>query len=98
MEAREQETQVVDNPGVRRYEMFLDGELVGFLDYVLDDGHIVLPYIEIEPAFEGRGLGGRLAEAVLLECRARGLTVKPECPFIVRYIREHPEHADLIAR
>ena len=88
---------VKDNPAEGRYQMSIDGTDVGFVDYHLNDGLMILSYIEIDPAFGGRGLGGRLTAWVLDDCRARGLSVLPECPFIVRYMREHPEYADLRA-
>ena len=87
---------VVDNEA-GRYEMTIDGAPVGFVEYHLADSRMILAYIEIDPAYGGRGLGGRLTAWVLDDCRARGLTVIPECPFIVRYMREHPEYADLRA-
>ena len=88
--------EVVDNEA-GRYEMSLDGTPVGFVDYHLADGHMILSYIEIDPAYGGRGLGGRLTAWVLDDCRSRGLRVTPECPFIARFMREHPEYADLRA-
>ena len=87
---------VVDN-GAGRYDMSIDGTPVGFVEYHLADSHMILSYIEIDPAYGGRGLGGRLTAWVLDDCRSRGLRVTPECPFIVRFMREHPEYADLRA-
>lgn len=87
---------VVDNEA-GRYDMSIDGTPVGFVEYQLREGHIFLSYIEIDPSYGGRGLGGRLTAWVLDDCRSRGLKVTPECPFIARYMREHPEYADLRA-
>ena len=98
MATREQEVGVVDNAAASRYEMSLDGAPIGFLDYQLLGDHIILSYVEVDPAYGGRGFGGRLTEAVLEECRSRGLKVSPQCPFIAKYIRTHPEHADLVAK
>jgi predicted GNAT family acetyltransferase len=90
--------KVADNAGARRYELTVDGNDVGFVDYHLRDGVMILAYVEIDPAFGGRGYGGRLTAAVLDDCRTRGLKVVPECPFIARYMREHPEYEDLRLR
>ena len=89
--------EVKDNPAAGRYEMSIDGTGVGFVDYHLTDGVMILSYIEIDPTYGGRGLGGRLTAWVLDDCRSRGLSVIPECPFIARYLRDHPEYADLRA-
>ena len=91
-----EDIRVDDNPAETRYEIFVDGDLAGFAQYEDDDGRRTLLHTLIEPAFEGRGLGSRLAAAVLDDIRAKGLTVLPLCPFIGGYIQRHPEYADLV--
>jgi uncharacterized protein len=53
-------------------------------------------HTEIEPEWEGRGFGSTLAAGALDDVRVRGLKVRPLCPFVVAYIRRHPEYADLV--
>jgi predicted GNAT family acetyltransferase len=89
------QTTVTDHPDAGRFEMTLDGERIGFLQYEPSAGRMVLSHVEIDPRFEGRGLGGELTKVALDEFRARGVTVVPQCPFIAHYIRAHPEYADL---
>jgi predicted GNAT family acetyltransferase len=89
--------EVTDNESESRYEIHVDGELAGFARYQLAGDRIVLPDTQIDPAFRGRGLGQVLAKAALEDVRAQGRTVEPRCEFIAAYIREHPEHHDLIA-
>ena len=91
-------TQVTEDPDAGRFIMTLDGEPIGFLQYQSLPGPTVLEHVEIEPRFEGRGLGGALTKAALDEFRARGVTVVPQCPFIARYIRSHPEYTDMVSR
>ncbi|HKA69066.1 MAG TPA: GNAT family N-acetyltransferase [Actinomycetes bacterium] len=91
-------TRVVDNPERKRFELLLDEVVVGFVIYRLRPGQIVFIHTEIQPEFEGRGLGSRLAAAVLATARDRGLAVVPDCPFIAAYLRHHPEYADLVYR
>ena len=87
-----------DNPGERRYELFVDGELVGELVYRLrGDSAITLLHTEVSPSVEGQGLGGRLVAYALDDIRARGLRVAPVCPFVRAYLRRHPESADVVA-
>jgi predicted GNAT family acetyltransferase len=90
--------EVADNPQATRFELRLNGELVGFADYVLKGGTIILTHTEVQPEFEGRGLAARLARAALDGARDAGLTVIPRCPYIASYIERHPEYADLLAR
>ena len=87
--------EVTDNAAAHRYEISADGELAGCVAYRRQPGRIVFRHTEIDDAFEGQGLGSRLARAVLDEAREHGEQVVPLCPFIAAYMRRHPEYADL---
>ncbi|GAA1954316.1 GNAT family N-acetyltransferase [Catenulispora subtropica] len=91
------EVTVIDNKERHRYEARLGGELAGVLTYTVEDGVAVLPHTGVEPRFEGRGIGGRLAKAALDDAREAGLKVAPWCPFIAAYIEKNPEYRDLVA-
>lgn len=56
----------------------------------------MLVHTDVDPAFEGRGLGSRLIGGALADIRARGLLFVPLCPFVAAYVRRHPEYADLV--
>ena len=88
--------ETVDAAGESRYEARVDGTLAGVLEYQLHEGWIVLVHTEVQPAFEGRGIGSRLAKSALEDARARGLAVTPQCPFVLGYIKRHREYRDLI--
>jgi uncharacterized protein len=90
------DVQLVDNPAELRYELDVDGGLAGIIRYRTEPGLVVLVHTDVDPAFEGRGLGGRLVAGALDDIRARGLRVVPLCPFAAAYIRRHPEYADLV--
>ena len=87
---------VTDNADLERYEITADGAVAGFTAYRRRPGLIAFTHTEIDPAFEGRGLGGRLVGAALDDARAHGLLVLPFCPFTNGYIQRHPEYADLV--
>jgi predicted GNAT family acetyltransferase len=91
-------TTVVDNPAASRFEVHLDDVLAGFADYVLRGDQIVFTHTEIDPAFEGKGLGSALAAGALDEARNRQLRVIARCPFIARYLSRHPEYANPVNR
>ncbi|GAA2135245.1 GNAT family N-acetyltransferase [Kitasatospora kazusensis] len=79
----------------RRFEAWIDGELAGFAEYMRGEALVVYPHTVVEPAFEGRGVGGALARAALDDARARDLPVLATCPFIKAWMVKHPEYADL---
>jgi len=87
---------VTDNPSENRYEISVDGELAGFVQYRAKAGLIALIHTEIDDRFEGQGLGGQLIAHALDDARARALAVLPFCPFANAYIQRHPEYVDLV--
>ncbi len=90
-------TEVSDQPEKSRYEIRVDGELAGFADYERHADLITFTHAEVDDAYEGQGLGSQLARAVLDVARDAGLAVHPECPFIARYIKRHPDkYLDLV--
>jgi uncharacterized protein len=90
-------TEVRDNPDRSRYEILVDGEVAGFADYRLREGRITFTHTEVDDAYEGQGIGSRLASSVLDAARAAGLDVYPACPFIADYVKQHPDrYLDLV--
>jgi len=89
-------TEVRDNHDLHRYEIRVDGALAGFAAYRRRPGAVVFTHTEVDPSYEGRGLGSVLAKQALDDVRARGLGVVPLCPFINAYIQPHPDYADLV--
>ena len=94
------ETDVVvrDNPDGSRYEVLVDGDVVGELHYRLRPDRVSLVHTEVQPAFEGRGLASWLVAGALEDIRARGLRIVPICPYVGAYLQRHPEYADLMAK
>lgn len=88
--------EVKDVPDQHRYEVTLDGDVAGFAIYHRRGGRVYFVHTEIDPAFEGRGLGSALAKAMLDAERTIGEPIVPMCPFVRTYIDRHPEHADLV--
>ena len=89
--------EVRDAPERQRFELRIDGELTGFIQYRSEDGTVVMTHAEVAPAFEGRGLGIAMVKAALDFVRESGRTVVPRCWFVAAYIDKHPEYADLLA-
>ena len=79
-----------------RFEIELDGAIVGFARYRRGPGAIAFMHTEIDPGHEGAGLGGVLVDAALAQARREGLHVLPYCPFVRSYVARHPEYVDLV--
>jgi predicted GNAT family acetyltransferase len=89
-------TTVHDSPERSRFEIEVDGALVGFAQYRRRPGVIAFLHTEIDPGHEGAGLGGVLVAAALDEARREGVQVLPFCPFVRSYLERHPEYLDLV--
>ncbi|MFV0308581.1 MAG: GNAT family N-acetyltransferase [Desertimonas sp.] len=79
-----------------RYEVTLDGQLAGFAQYVRRGGRTLFVHTEIDPAFEGHGLGSALVGHALDAEREAHRKIVPLCPFVRAYVDRHPEYMDLV--
>lgn len=80
-----------------RYELLMDGEVVGIADYHRTGEVLVFPHTAIDPDRRGQGLGDILVRAALDDVRARGDKVIPQCWFVRDFLEANPEYADLRA-
>lgn len=84
---------VTDNVELQRFEAHLDGKLAGFAEYQLTDALVVFTHTEVDPSFEGNGVGSALARFALEQLRSDGVRkALPVCPFIKGWIQRHPEY------
>ncbi|MEU0572889.1 GNAT family N-acetyltransferase [Nonomuraea sp. NPDC005983] len=86
---------VTDNHTANRFEAH-DGEtLAGFSAYIRTAELVAFVHTEVDPAYEGRGVGSLLAREGVESVRAEGLRVLAVCPFIAGWLTRHPEYAHL---
>jgi predicted GNAT family acetyltransferase len=91
------DVEVSNNTELSRYEAHLDGELAGFAEYHLRGSSIVFTHTEVDPAFEGKGVGGAIVRQSLDQIRAAGeYDVIPLCPFYKSWLEKHPDYQDLV--
>jgi predicted GNAT family acetyltransferase len=88
--------QVADNAAAERYEVTVDGAVAGFAAYHDRGRTRSFTHTEIDPSYEGRGLGGILVQVALDDARARGFEVLPFCPFVRSFIQRHPAYIELV--
>jgi len=87
---------VTDASDRGRFEIELDGTLVGFADYRRRPGLIIFSHAEIDPGHAGEGLGSLLVKTALDSARTQGLAVVPSCPFVRDFIDGHREYLELV--
>lgn len=77
-------------PDEGRYEITVDGELVGFAQYRDEGTRRIFPHTEIATEHEGNGLGSRVVGVAVEETRAAGLEIVALCPFVAAYLDRRP--------
>lgn len=90
-------TKVTRNDAASRYELLVDGEIVGVADYVERDGAVEMPHTVVDPARRGQGLAEVLVRGALDDLRVRGDRVLPTCWYVAAFIDRDPSYADLLA-
>ena len=87
---------LLDDEAAQRYEAREDGDLAGFIDYVVKRGRIALVHTETLRPYQGLGIAERLVRFALDDARTRGLLVIPICPYVRAFVERHPETHDIV--
>ena len=91
------EISIRDNPVENRFEAYRGEELAGVSEYMLAGQMIIFTHTEVDPRFEGQGVGSALARHALDTVRTDGSRqVLPLCPFVKAWISRHPDYHDLV--
>lgn len=88
--------EIRDERDEGRYTAYLDGQRIGYATWVKVHDTVVLPHTEVDPAWNGRGIGSMIARRAFEDARADGLTVLPFCPFMKRWADLHPDFRDIV--
>jgi predicted GNAT family acetyltransferase len=92
-------TELRHEPDQNRYTFWVDDDEVGLTDYRVHDGTIDIVHTEIDPSRRRGGLGADMVGRVLDDIRTtRTERVLPSCPFVARFVREHPDYDELLSR
>ena len=88
-----------NNEAQERYELRMDDTVAAFAQYRIEGNRVRFVHTEVDPAYEGQGLGSKLAAYALDDVRRRGMKAVPQCKFIASYIARHEkDYGDLVAR
>ncbi|MDO4920157.1 dihydrofolate reductase [Kocuria sp.] len=90
--------RVVRSGDGTRYELWLEGQQLGFLSgEVLADGTVDLQHTVVFPAFGGRGHARTLVSRVLDGYRERGVKVRASCSYVRDFVDRFPAYRNLLA-
>ena len=89
--------EIQDNTEAKRFEAYVDGHLAGFAEYMIANALIIFTHTEVDPAYEGQGIGSALVRTALDAVRDEGSRqVMPLCPFVKAWIQRHPDYHSLV--
>lgn len=69
---------------------------IGRLTWVERDGARAAEHTLVPTEIGGRGVAGKLVEALVADARKQGFKVRPVCSYVVKAFEKHPEWGDLL--
>jgi len=87
---------VHDNPADSEFDMYIDGEIAGWVRYRVEGHEIWMLYTGISRGFHDRGLAEPLIQTALDQAHRRRIGVLPFCPLVRQYMKAHPQYLGLI--
>ncbi|MGM8871696.1 GNAT family N-acetyltransferase [Psychrobacter sp. 2Y5] len=88
--------EVIDNKDKKRFEIHIDDQIAledyEFFTTSQGEKGIEYKHTEVPDALGGQGIAGYLVKYILEDAAAKGLRVKPTCPYVKSYIDKHPEY------
>jgi predicted GNAT family acetyltransferase len=98
--------EVTNNAGQNRFELRLNGDLVGILGYYDLDTRgakrssaapvVSFMHTVIVEDFGHRGLAAVMVRRALDAARGYGWKIRPVCTYLQRFVADNPEYRDLI--
>jgi hypothetical protein len=80
----------------QRYLLEIEGH-TAFAEYRRVGEAVMFTHTEVPATLEGRGVGGALVAGAIDRVRHDGRQIIPLCPFVLAYMRRHPDTHDLLA-
>ncbi len=105
MLANSPSVEVIDNAGQNRFELRLNGDMVGIIGYFeFDPATPLAPgrprvvsfmHAVITEDFGHRGLAALMVRGALDAARSYGWRVRPVCTYVQRFLAENPDYQDI---
>lgn len=91
-----EERKFVNNKEESRYELHVNG-IMAIAEYMIDNnGDVFMTHTFTPAELQGQGVASELISKSLEDIKNQGRKVYPLCPFVIGYIRKHPEWKSLI--
>jgi predicted GNAT family acetyltransferase len=87
---------IVNNERQEQFQAAVAGE-IAYMEYRLKDDMIVLMHTDVPEQLSGKGIATSLAAFAFRYAKENGLSVKVYCPFVLTYVKRHPELAGQLA-
>ncbi|WP_367717379.1 GNAT family N-acetyltransferase [Nitratireductor sp. GISD-1A_MAKvit] len=87
-----------ENGSKGRYLYRADGHEAEMTFSRVGTSQIIIDHTGVPDAFRGQGVGVALVTRAVEDARAKGIRIRPLCPFANAQFRRHPEWADVLAR
>lgn len=78
-----------------RYEILVDGVRAGLTAFRDHGAQRLFFHTEVDEAYAGQGLAGRLVQEALTDVRKSGKRIVPVCPYVAKFLKKHEEFADI---
>lgn len=91
-----EEKKFLNNEERKRYELHV-GKRLAIAEYIINnEGVVYMTHTETPIELEGQGVASELIEKSLQDIQNQGKKVYPLCPFVLAFIRKHPEWKSLV--
>ncbi|MBS1688327.1 MAG: N-acetyltransferase [Bacteroidetes bacterium] len=93
-----EDLQVVNNKKGFRFEIAFSNGEYAFVEYRWLKGNMVLMRTLVPADMRGKGIGAHLVKHVLDYVRSNNLKIVVYCAFVAKYLENHPEYNELVAK
>lgn len=87
---------VTANEPIHHYELALDGEVIGHINYRDHGDRRVILHTAVDEEHGGKGYGTKLLVGALDDIRAQGKRVVTLCPMAAAYVGKHRDYDDIL--
>lgn len=81
-----------------RSEVYDGDKLIGKCEYKIEADKLDIYHTEVDAAYGGRGLAGKLVDLVVAYARDENLKIIPSCPYVAKKFDKDQSYKDVDAR